>query len=186
MLASDSVSSPDFHTVNTALQGCGLTHGAAEAQGFALGLLIAGVPEPEQAWRDEIYAELDPSNDPGAECRAVLDQVFDDIFADSSPLQPLVLLLPQDIEVSSQRLAAVCEWCQGFLYGFGLGGETASAHVSQAGHELLADIAEFTRLDTAPIENSSDNQAALIEIEEYLREGVMLMRDEIIQGRGDR
>jgi len=186
MFSGDSASPPDFYAVSSALQGCGLTHGPAEAQGLALGLLIAGVPNPLEAWRQEMYAELDPNNDPDVECRAVLDQVFAEVFSEAGRLQPLTLLLPQDIKVDSQRLSAVCEWCQGFLYGFGLGGDTASARVSPAGHELLVDIAEFTRLDTSPIENNSDNQAALMEIEEYLREGVMLLRDEMSPGQGER
>jgi len=185
MFASDSVDSPDFHAVSAALQHCGLTQGPAEAQGLALGLLVAGVSEPLQLWREEMYAEMDPGNDRADECRSVLDRVFFDVFSDTERLQPLALLLPQDIQVNAERLAAVREWCQGFLYGFGLGGDAASARVSQAGRELLGDIVEFTRLDTAPIENSSDNQAALIAIEEYLREGVMLMRDEMHQDRGE-
>lgn len=186
MFASDSASPPDFHAVSSALEGCCSTYGPAEVQGLALGLLIAGVPKPRQAWRQEICAELDPNNVLGVECQAVLDQVFEEVFSDAGRLHTLTLLLPQDIEVSSQRLAAVREWCQGFLYGFGLGGDTASARLSPAGQELLADIAEFTRMDTAPIENNSENQAALIEIEEYLREGVMLMRDEMSPDRGER
>jgi uncharacterized protein YgfB (UPF0149 family) len=47
----------------------------------------------------------------------------------------------------------------------------------------LQDIAEMTRLDTEDVENNAENQSALIEIEEFLRVGVLLMRDEL-SGRG--
>jgi uncharacterized protein YgfB (UPF0149 family) len=49
--------------------------------------------------------------------------------------------------------------------------------------ELLNDFSEITRVDTDDVENSEANQAALIEIEEYLREGAMLIRDELDAAR---
>ena len=48
----------------------------------------------------------------------------------------------------------------------------------------MRDLAEFTRLDTEDVENDAENQSALIEIEEYLRVGVMLLRDDVGSGRG--
>ena len=51
--------------------------------------------------------------------------------------------------------------------------------------DLLRDITEITRLATDDVDDSSENQSALIEIEEYLREGVMLIRDELNEARSD-
>jgi hypothetical protein len=51
--------------------------------------------------------------------------------------------------------------------------------LSEQSRELLQDMAEMTRLDTDDVENSTENQSALIEIEEFLRVGVMLMRDDL-------
>jgi len=48
--------------------------------------------------------------------------------------------------------------------------------------DLLRDITEFTRLATDDVDNSSENQSALIEIEEYLRVGVLLLREERSNG----
>ena len=185
MVASDSDSVPDYASLVSTLQRCAAAYSPSEAHGFALGLLIAGVSEPSKAWAEELYSDLDPADVLAGECRAALERLFSAVFvaADAAPMQ-LALLLPQDIEVNAQRLAAVRDWCDGFLFGFGLGGKVSSADLSQAGSDFLRDITEFTRLDTGAVENSAENQAALIEIEEYLREGVFLLRDELRNGRG--
>jgi len=91
----------------------------------------------------------------------------------------LALLLPETIVVDSARVAAVRDWCQGYLYGFGLGGGRLEDRLSEQSRELLRDMAEITRLDVDDVENDVEHQSALIEIEEYLRVGVMLMRDEL-------
>jgi len=170
---------PDYPAFAATLQRCGLVQSPSETQGFALGLYVADVPEPLKIWRQELYSEFDPADVLAGECRAVLDRVFADVFAAGrgEPMQ-LSLLLPQDIVVDSARLEAVRDWCQGFLFGFGLGGVRAERGLSEQSRELLRDITEMTRMDTQEIENTPDNQSALIEIEEYLRVGVMLLRDD--------
>lgn len=171
---------PDYAAVTAIMQRCGMTQSPAESQGFALGLLVAGVPEPLQQWQTELYSDFDPADVLAGECRSVLDRVFAGVFTlDDTTSMQLTLLLPQDIVVDSVRVGAVRDWCQGFLYGFGLAGERIANRLSEQSRELLQDIAEMTRLDTDEVENNTENQSALIEIEEYLRVGVMLMRDEL-------
>lgn len=185
MVVPQNEALPDYATLAATLERCGLPQGPAEVQGFALGLLVAGVAEPNKIWQQELYSAFDPNDVLAGECRALLDRLFTEVFdaLDEKPM-PLSLLLPQDIVVDAARLAAVRDWCQGFLFGIGLGGKTLTGRLSAQGQELLQDFAEFTRLDTDNVENSEENQAALIEIEEYLREGVMLIRDELLaQGR---
>lgn len=175
---------PDYDAVAAALRRCGLPQGAAEVHGFALGLALSGVPEPLTIWRQELYSTFDPADVLAVECRALLDRVFASVYPEGAgePMQ-LSLLLPQDIVVDAERLAAVRDWCQGFLFGLGLGGDALTGRLSPQARELLHDFAEFTRLDTDDVENTQENRSALIEVEEYLREGVMLIRDELSSGR---
>ncbi len=174
----------DYASVAAVLQRCGAVQSPAESQGFALGLLTAGVEQPLQAWQQELYSDFDPADVLAGECRQALDRVFASVFATrDDAVAPLMLLLPQDLVVDAQRLGAVRDWCQGFLFGFGLGGEAVASSLSQQSRDLLRDIAEFTRLDTDDVDNSAENQSALIEIEEYLRVGVMLVRDELSSTR---
>jgi uncharacterized protein YgfB (UPF0149 family) len=175
---------PEYTELAAAMQRCNMPQSPAESQGFALGLYVARVTEPLALWQKELYSDFDPADVLAGECRKSLDRVFANVFAtdDSEPMQ-LALLLPGDIVVDSARVGAVCDWCQGFLFGFGLGGERAASRLSDQSRELLQDIAEMTRLDTEDVENNAENQSALIEIEEFLRVGVLLMRDEL-SGRG--
>ena len=171
---------PDYATIASTLQRCGSRHTPAESQGFALGINVAGIAEPLTAWQQELYSDFDPSDVLANECRLVLDRLFEEVFGQQDDTTfELVLLLPQDITVDSGRLSAVRDWCQGFLYGFGLGGADINARLSEQAQELLRDFTEITRLDTSNVENDAENQSALIEIEEYLRVGVMLIRDEL-------
>lgn len=170
---------PVYTELAAAMQRCSMPQTPAESQGFALGLYVAKVAEPFSVWQKELYSDFDPADVLASECRSALDRVFADVFATGySESMQLTLLLPQDIVVDSARVGAVRDWCQGFLFGFGLGGEPAAGRLSGQSRELLQDIAEMTRLDAEDVENNEENQSALIEIEEFLRVGVMLMRDE--------
>lgn len=168
------------------MQRCGMPQTPAETQGLALGLYIGDVNKPLALWQSELYADLDPNDVLAQECRALLDRVFAAVFVgETGQSMQLSLFLPEDIVVNANRLQAVRGWCQGFLFGIGMGGKELSARLSDQARELLRDITEITRLDTDNVENSSEDQSALIEIEEYLRVGVMLIRDEL-KGDGRR
>ena len=186
MTKPDPVPLPDYASVDAALQRCGVRQCPSELHGFALGMAVGGVPEPLTIWQNEVYAAFDPDDVLANECRVLLDRVFAAAFTgESDRSMALTLLLPQDIVVDSARLTALRDWCQGFLFGIGLAGESVTSALSAQTRELLADFSEVTRLDTDDVENSEANQAALIEIEEYLREGVMLIRDELNEARSD-
>lgn len=180
MTSTDSISLPDYDGVAAAMQRCGMPQCPAELHGFALGMAVAGVREPLSIWQREVYAEFDSDNVLDNEARKLLDQVFaaTSTFTADTPAS-LNLLLPGDIVVDSRRVAALRDWCQGFLFGFGLAGDGVDALLSSQTRELLGDFTEFTRLDTENVDNSEQNQAALIEIEEYVREGVLLIGDEL-------
>lgn len=185
MTTPDPVSLPDYATVDAALERCGVRQCPSELHGFALGMAVGGVAQPLTVWQAEVYAEFDPDDVLANECRALLDRVFAAAFAgETADAQSLALLLPQDIVVDSARLIALRDWCQGFLFGLGLAGESVTSMLSAQTRELLNDFSEITRVDTDDVENSDANQAALIEIEEYLREGLMLIRDELNEARG--
>ena len=184
MTTPDPVSLPDYATVDAALQRCGVRQCPSELHGFALGMAAGGIAEPLKIWQTEVYAEFDPDDVLANECRALLDRVFAAAFTgETADAQALTLLLPQDIVVDSARLAALRDWCQGFLFGLGLAGESVASTLSMQTRELLNDFSEITRVDTDDVENSEANQTALIEIEEYLREGAMLIRDELDAAR---
>lgn len=178
------ISLPDYADMALALERAGLEQTPAEVHGFALGLSLAGVDDPQRTWRQELYSELDPADVLAGECRALLERVFASVFtADDDIASTFSLLLPADIAVDHRSLVAVRDWCQGFLYGLGLGGEHVDDGLSTQSREWLRDVSEIGLLDTEGAENDEESQSALIEIEEYLRTGVMLVREELKPGR---
>ena len=171
---------PAYDVLASALERCRSTHTPSEAHGFAVGLQLARLEHPYMSWELELYSDFEPSDVLAGECRSLLDELFERVAADLVETNGgLELLLPPGIAVNQQRLAAVRDWCQGFLYGIGLAGEALAQQTSPQMSDLLRDIAEITRLQVNDDDNSAENQSALIEIEEYLRVGVMLLRDEL-------
>lgn len=180
MNSAPTAASVDYADAAAALQRAGMTQSPAEAHGFGTGLVLAAVPDPVLLWRVEWYQDLDPADVLATEARAALDRILQSVLlAREQEQMHLDLLLPEGIAVDPARLAALRDWCQGFLFGFGLGGDAAASRLSAEGRELLRDLDEITRIDIDDAEDSAENQAALIEIEEYVREGVMLIRDEL-------
>jgi len=87
------------------------------------------------------------------------------------------LFLPDEQEPVNHRCLAVMQWCQGFLFGMGRI-ETSSEWPGDVG-EILKDIVEFTKLDTDIDSDVEEAESAVMEIQEYLRASVMLIRSEL-------
>ena len=185
MGSSDPATLPDYETVAAALQRSGMPQCPAELHGFALGMAVAGVERPLFVWQQEVYAEFDPDDVLDSEARALLDRVFATALASGRDAAAgLGLLLPSDIVVDARRLGALRYWCQGFIFGIGCAGDGIESRFTDTSRELINDIAEITRLDVEDADNSDEGRAALIEVEEYVREGVMLIRAELATAIG--
>lgn len=88
------------------------------------------------------------------------------------------LFLPDEQEPANQRCLALVQWCQGFLFGMGRI-ETSTDWPGDV-EEILKDIVEFTRLDTdADSDDDEEAESGIMEIQEYLRASVMLIRSEL-------
>ena len=88
------------------------------------------------------------------------------------------LFLPDEDESLRLRCTALMQWCQGFLFGLGRV-ETSSQWPGDI-DEILKDIVEFTKLDADIAEGDDDEaESGLMEVQEYLRASVMLIRSEL-------
>lgn len=172
---------PDYIACLDAMRRCHLTFSPSEAQAVAVGLLAGGVGGPDQHWATAMYADLDPEDALAQECRTCLDSLY---RATGEAVQGLdfglqLFLPPGDCEDYRPGMA-LRDWAQGFLYGFGLVGEKAvSARLSQEGREALQDFYEIGNLDVSEASSDEDEQAAIAEIEEYLRVAAMLIYEDM-------
>jgi len=85
------------------------------------------------------------------------------------------LFLPDDDIFLDERVQALSSWCQGFL--FGIGSVYTASGCSGDVAEILKDITEFTKLDEEA--EGEEDENAYMEVTEYLRSAVLLLRDEL-------
>lgn len=85
----------------------------------------------------------------------------------------LELLAPGEEASLAERSGALFDWCRGFVGAFGLaaGGEP---RLSDEGSEALADLARLARA-TAQDDGDEEDEAALAEIEEFVRVAALLL-----------
>lgn len=152
---------------------------AAEAQGLFCGLLCASGRVNEAQWLGEVFEEgIDTRNTAVEECRRELNRMADALNTSLySGEMDLELMLPDDDASLAERTEALGSWCHGFLFGLGLGGIHQEEIRSPEVRELLQDMGEIARLSLDGEEGSEEDEAALTEIVEYLRVGVLYIAE---------
>lgn len=91
------------------------------------------------------------------------------------------LLLPPDEEPLEERLIALAYWCEGFLFGVGVGNpsdDDNSGNLSETAREFISDVREISRLD--PDSEDEEAEHYYMELLEYLRVGVLVFREETL------
>jgi len=152
---------------------------AAEAHGMATGMLCVNEQAESETWLTELLHNGSPVID---ENRNVLVRLFEetrDLLA--SDEFEFDLFLPEDEAPLIEQVEALRSWCRGFLFGVGSG--TSATNWSKDAREILKDIAEFTRLDVNA--EGEEDERAFVEVTEYLRSAVLLLRDELDDNSDD-
>jgi yecA family protein len=146
---------------------------AAEAHGLATGMLCVNGQTQSAVWIKQLF---DDGDDISAEQARQLAQLFEEtretLSSGDYDFEPF---LPADDEPLSEQIAALVDWCRGFL--FGVGALYQNSEQSGQTREILRDIAEFTRLD--PDAEGEEDEVAFMEVTEYLRTAVLLLRAEL-------
>jgi uncharacterized protein YgfB (UPF0149 family) len=82
-------------------------------------------------------------------------------------------LLPEDDRPLTERAEAMVDWCRGFLGGFGLAG-TGARQLSDEAQEILRDLGTIAA-SSFDFGNEDEDEDALIEVQEFVRIGAMLL-----------
>jgi uncharacterized protein len=169
-----------FSELEQTLAACDAPVGAAEAHGSLCGALAADAGFDTDGWLGGLLAEED------AEVEALrLRNLLETLVAETqaalaSQDMEFEPLLPADEEPLERRVAALAEWCAGFLYGVGTGGfAPGEAAVPEAVHEVVRDFGEISRASIDAEESDESNEASYAEIVEYLRAGTQLAYEEL-------
>lgn len=149
-----------YAAVDDLLQRLGLVQDAAEFHGALCGRLCA-VAEGEM---DEVAGQ--------PLLQALRDQSLHDLKDIGAGFQPL---LPEDDAELSGRVEALAQWCAGFVFGLGsVPGFDLSA-LSGDAREMVSDMTEISRAETAPRDDAESDEEAYAEILEYVRVGAQLV-----------
>ena len=149
---------------------------AAEAQGLLCGMLCAGSAQPAP-WIARVLDGTKPRGGSARRCLESLDATFQATRqALDDPDLGFQPLLPDDETPLAQRLEALRDWSRGMLAGLALGGMNEERAAAPEAAEFMADLAEFSRLDTTAAEAEAP-EADFTELLEYARVGTLLLRE---------
>ena len=168
---------PPLDEVDDALRQSGVATDAAELHGSLCGWLAAG-GDPGPGWlgkvlADEALPQVLPDSVLDRMAKASAAQFEDRDFG-------FELLLPGSDALLSERSGALFAWCRGFLGGFGLAsGEQPP--LSEEGREALSDLARLAAAQPQE-EGDQDDEAALAEIEEFVRIAALLLHGDCVLG----
>lgn len=170
---------PDYSLVNVALEEVNAALSAAECHGVLCGALCSPHCLSEEEWLLEVLDGTCAENARMARCRQVLQDTRNETIRrlNSNDFQ-FAPLLPEDDETLSTRSEALGSWCRGFLAGLGLGGVRDLTQLPSDAQEIIGDLSEMARIDSAPEVNES-SETAFAELLEYIRVGVMLINEEL-------
>ena len=153
--------------------------GASDLHGSLTGYLCAGGTADAKTWPHALELDLhgdgDAWDDDGQfadlhrRCRAELDD-------ENLGFEPL---LPEDHQPLAVRGDALVEWCRGFLGGVGLAGHAHARALSADANEILGDFAAIAS-SSFDYDGDDGDETALVEVLEFVRVGVLLLRDEMV------
>ena len=170
---------PDYDQINDALQGAPSEINAAEFHGQLCGLLCTCDRLELADWLMVSLPESDPANlSPVSQelFQVLLDHSQVAVSSEGFDFQPL---LPDDSAGLAARLEALANWCQGFLFGISHAGVTDIQALPGELPEIVEDFINISRAEDFELENEEEDEAAYMELVEYVRVGVQLFYEEL-------
>lgn len=152
---------------------------ASEIHGIASALLCVDQNTPVARWLNEI---IDENAGLLEEEQSTLVELFERTRKFLRPEMvefAFDLLLPLDDDLAS-NLIAMCQWCEGFLWGIGSINLPDMDRNSET-QAILRDMIEFTKLDPHVSEDDDEEEEAFMQLHQYLRAAVLIIRDELEQ-----
>ncbi|EKF73127.1 hypothetical protein A11A3_15287 [Alcanivorax hongdengensis A-11-3] len=181
---SDSV---NFEALAQGLAAAGVAHSPSELHGVITGLLATGHGghDPELMGVLAAHADLDGHFDAAVseQLLALRDATLKGM--DGTGLD-LMLMLPGDEEDLGLRVAALGQWCEGFLVGFGTGSaNTKDKDLSPGIQEALSDLAAISQVET-PDDDGDDQEDMLEQVADHCRMAALMIFTELVMRHRDK
>lgn len=170
---------PDYDQVNDALQGVPSEFNAAEFHGQLCGLLCTCDSLQLPDWLMVSMPGSDPytlSSATNELFQVLLDHSQGTLGSEDFDFE---LLLPDDTAGLAARLEALANWCQGFLFGISHAGVSDIQALPGELPEIVEDFLSISRAENFELEDEEEDEAAYVELVEYVRVGVQLFAEEL-------
>jgi len=173
-----------YQTINKIFQRNETDLTSAEAHGLAAGMLCIESKMEASGWVSQLLEDdMNLLDEDKSTLVALFEQTRTLLSGDDDGFR-FDLFLPSDDEPLTEQLKAIRVWCEGFLFGIGYS-RSDSTWPGDTG-EVIKDIVEFTKLDSTVDEDITQDEidefeGSLIEIQEYLRVAVMMIRDQFME-----
>ncbi len=156
----------------------------AELHGLLCGLLCTNINLDRDQWLQYAREALVGDGTFSPMTDKLLAQLFDEGIAQIDNFdEPITPVLPDDDTPLRQRVNALGGWCQGLLYGLGLGEIGRGSQLSEESQELLKDVADIAQISFDTDEGDEADENAYAEVVEYLRVGLLMIQQDIEQDR---
>lgn len=143
----------------------------AELHGLLLGRCCAGAGFEASPWLEDATELLGaPPQDNLRQALIGLQELVKGELVGGE--MALTILLPDDAAPLADRAAALGQWCQGFLGGFGLASRDTA--LSAEAMEVLQDLASIAQVQSA-LDDTEDGENDFMEVMEYLRVAPLLL-----------
>lgn len=174
----------DYPSLAGALQRVAVDTSPAELHGQLCGLLCSRPDLQLEQWLAESVPALISARRRGdalaAEAASLLERLFLDTEAGIRDRElGFRLFLSADTENLAQRLDELADWCTGFLLGLAMGGIKEYKGLPGDIPELMEDLVEISRAGSYELQDEEEDENAYMELIEYVRMGVMLVRMEL-------
>jgi len=175
-----------YVVLEQALSAIGASPGAAAAHGMLCGMLVVDVGQPMPPWVAWVLDGTEPRGEPARQVLASLATLYDStrrtLAADDDRF---TLLLPDDEQPFAERSRALAGWCDGFLFGLAAEGSDRLASLDADATEALESLVAIAGLQTpAAVAAAEDDEADLVELVEFVRVAVFLLRHQRDDQRG--
>lgn len=173
-----------YRALQTGLAEVAAEKTAPEAHGMLCGMLSTPGETEQARWIAEVLANTAPKGEPAERLLRALTDVFESTrTALGDGNLTFAPLLPPDDAPLTERATALGEWCEGFLFGLGLGGLTSRASLPSEAGEVVSDFGEIARVD-AEADLGEAGESAYAELTEYVRMGALLVRENLVAAPG--
>ncbi|RTZ66414.1 MAG: YecA family protein [Aquificaceae bacterium] len=170
----------EFTEIQNRLIEANAINDVAESHAIATGMLAANTAADKLTWIKQVMGEIEESTLPPADVIKSLGDWFEEIKTQlqDSGLR-FELCLPDDDEPLAKRIAALQEWCRGFIFGIAMSGVKDFGRLPEDTRDLLTDFSRIGAEEEFDIDDIEESEASYADISQYVRIGVLLINEEL-------